>query len=91
MKWLSEPFLNSLRKMPRGTQVKRAGLALTVERRGTSSGIALRHLSRLWLHILSAKDHTGRETAFRGIGLRGRTLKTIRAEGARGSPHKLLS
>ena len=31
------PFLNSLRKMPRGTQVKRDGLAITVERRGTSS------------------------------------------------------
>ena len=31
--------------MPRGTQVKRDGLAITVERRGTSSGIALRHLN----------------------------------------------
>ena len=39
-------FLNSLRKMPRGAQVKRDGLAITVERRGTSSRIALRHLSR---------------------------------------------
>ena len=39
-------FLNSLRKMPRGAQVKRDGLATTVERRGTSSEIALRHLSR---------------------------------------------
>ena len=34
----------------------------------------------------SAKDHTGRETAPRGIGLRGQTLKTIRTEGALG-PH----
>ena len=33
----------------------------------------------------------GRETAPRGVGLRGRTLKTIRTEGARGSPHKLPS
>ena len=40
-----KPFLNSLRKMPRGTQVKRDGLAITVERRGTSSEIALRHPS----------------------------------------------
>ena len=38
--------MNSLRKMPRGAQVKRDGLAITVGRRGTSSGIALRHLSR---------------------------------------------
>ena len=36
---------NSLKKMPRGTQVKRDGLAITVERRDTSSEIALRHLS----------------------------------------------
>ena len=43
------------------------------------------------LHVWSAKDHTGRETAPRGVGLRGRTLKTIRTEGARGSPHKLPS
>ena len=43
------------------------------------------------LHVPSAKDHTGRETAPRGVGLRGRTLKTIRTEGARGSPHKLPS
>ena len=54
--------------MPRGTQVKRDGLAITVERRGTSSGIALRHLSRPQLHVWSAKDHTGRETAPRGVG-----------------------
>ena len=38
-------FLNSLRKMHRGAQVKRDGLAITVERRDTSSRIALRHLS----------------------------------------------
>ena len=41
--------------MPRGTWVKRNGLAITVERRGTSSGIALRHLSRPRLHVWSAK------------------------------------
>ena len=41
---LSEPFLNSLRKISGGTQVKRDGFAISVERRGTSStssGIAL--------------------------------------------------
>ena len=65
--------------------MKRDGLAITVEGRGTSSKIALRHLSRPWLQS-SAKDHTGRETAPRGIGLRGQTLKTIRTEGALG-PH----
>ena len=37
------------------------------------------------------KDHTGGEPAPRGGGLRGRALKTIRTEGARGSPHKLPS
>ena len=40
---------------------------------------------------LVCKDHTGRETALTGIGFRGRTLKTIRTEGAQGSPNKLLS
>ena len=58
---------------------------------GTSSGIALRHLSRPRLHVQSARDHTRGETAPRGIGFRGWTLKTIRTEGAQGSPHKLPS
>ena len=71
--------------------MKRDGFAITVERRGTTSGIALRHLSRPRLHVRSAKDHTGRETACSGVGLRGQTLKTIRTEGAWGSPHKLPS
>ena len=47
---------------------------------GISSGIAFRHLSRPRLHVRSARDYTG-----------GKTLKTIRTEGAQGSPHKLLS
>ena len=84
-------ILKQPEKMSRGTQVKRAGPAITVERRGTSSGIAFRHLSHSWLHVPSAKDHTGRETAPRGAGFRGQTLKTIRTESARGSPHKLPS
>ena len=71
--------------------MKRDGLAIPAGRRGTSSGIALRHLSRPQLHVQSAKDHTGRETALRGVGLRGQALKTIRTKGARGSPHKLRS
>ena len=53
--WLSELFLNSLRKMPRGTQVKRDRLAITVERRSASSGIVLRHLSCPRLYVWSAK------------------------------------
>ena len=61
-------------------------LAITVERRGTSSGISLRHLSSPRLHVWSAKDYTGRKAAPRGIGFRSGTLKTIRTEGA-GGPH----
>ena len=72
--------------MPRGTKAKRGGLAIAVERRGISSGIALRHPSRPRLHVRSAKDHPGGETAPRGVGLRDLTLKTIRTEGA-GGPH----
>ena len=82
---------NVLKQPEKNAQRGPGGLATAVERRGTSSGIALRHLSRPRLHVRSAKDHTGRETAPRGVGLRGRTLKTIRTEGARGSPHKLPS
>ena len=77
--------------MTRGTQVKRDGLAITVERRGTSSGIALRHLGRSWLHVQSAREHIGGEPASRGVGFRDQTLKTIRTEGAWGSSHKLQS
>ena len=77
--------------MLRGTQVKRGGLIITVERKGISSRIALRHLSRPWIHVQSAKDHTGEETALQGVGPIGWTLKTIRTEGAQGSPQKLLS
>ena len=73
MRTILKGFLNSLRKMPRGTQVKRDGLAITVERRGTLSGIALRHLSHPQLNVRSAKDHTGRETAPRGVGFTGWT------------------
>ena len=72
--------------MPRGTQVKRDGLAITVERRGTSSGIALRHLSLPRLHVWSAK-----EERLPPVGFMGGALKTTRTEGVQGSPHKLLS
>ena len=37
-----------------------------------------------WFHVWYAKDHTGRETAPRGVGLQGQILKTIRTEGAWG-------
>ena len=77
--------------MPRGAQVKRDGLATAVEKRGTSSGIALRHLSRPRLHVWSAKDHTGGETALCGVGPRDWALEKIRTEGAQGSPQELSS
>ena len=41
--------------MLRETQVKSDGLVTTMERRGISSGIALRHLSCPWLHVRSAR------------------------------------
>ena len=84
-------ILKQPEKIPRGTQVKRDGLAITVERKGTSSRNTLRHLSHPRLHVPSARDHTGRETAPRGVGFTGQTLKAIRSEGAWGSPHKLPS
>ena len=77
--------------MPRGTEVKRDGLAINVERRGTSRGIVLKHSSHPRLHVRSARDHNGGETAPRGVDFRGQALKTIRTEGALGSPHKLPS
>ena len=43
--WLLDPLWNSLRKMPRGTQVERDRLVITVERRGILNGTAFRHLS----------------------------------------------
>ena len=67
---------NSLRKMPRGTQVKRDRLVITVERRGISSRIALRHLSHPQLHVWSAKDHR-EETGLRGVGPRGWTQENL--------------
>ena len=66
---------------------ERDGLAITVERRGISSGIALRPLGRPRLHVQSAWGHTGGETAPRGVAPRGWILKTIRTEDARGGPH----
>ena len=77
--------------MSRGTQVKKDRLAITVERRGISSEVALRHLSCSLLPVQSVKDHTGGETSLRGVGPRGQALKTIRIKGAHGSPHKLPS
>ena len=71
--------------------MKRDGLAINVKRRGTSSRIALRHLSHPRLPVWSVRDHNGGETAPRGVDFRGQALKTIRTEGALGSPHKLPS
>ena len=57
--------------MPRGTQVKRDGLAIIVERRGTASRIALRCLSCPQLHVQSARDHSEGETDPRGVRFQG--------------------
>ena len=77
--------------MPRGTQVKRDGLAITVKRRGISSKVVLRYLSHPQLPVQSIKYHMGGETALKGIRPRGWTLRIIRTEGAWGSPQKLPS
>ena len=42
--------------------MKRDGFVISVERKGISSGIALRHLSDPQLQVQSAKDLTGEET-----------------------------
>ena len=59
--------------MSRGTQVKRDGLAITVERRGTSSGIALRHLSRpgsmSGLQRTTLEERLPPEAQVSGVGL----------------------
>ena len=54
--------------MLRGTQVNKDRLTIMVEKRNISSEIALGHLSHTQLHVQSAKDHTGEETALRGVG-----------------------
>ena len=54
--FIAEPFLNNLRKISRGTQVKRDELAITVKRTGTLSGIALRYLCCRQLRIQSARE-----------------------------------
>ena len=66
--------------------MKRDGIAITVERRGTSRGIALRHLRHPWLHVQSAKDHTGRETAPRGVGFTSRISRQSGMKVPRGPP-----
>ena len=75
--WLLDMLWNSLRKISRGTQLKRDGLFITVERRGISSGITLRHLSHPQLQVQSAKDHTGEETALWGVGPRDKTQDNL--------------
>ena len=82
---------NSLRKNAQRDPGKRDGLVVTMERKGISSRIALRHLSHPWIHVQSAKDHTGEETALQGVGPGSWTLKTVTTEGTWGSLHKLPS
>ena len=69
--------------------MKRDGIAITVEKEGYLKQDCPQASKPPRLHVPSAKDHTGRETAPRGVGLQGQILKTIRTEGARGSPQKL--
>ena len=61
---------------------------IIVERRGISTGIALRHPSCPQLHVCLLKDHIEEETAFQGLGPRGWILNANGTEGAQGSPHK---
>ena len=71
--------------MPRGTQVKTYGLAITMERRGTSSGIALRHLGNP--HSMSGLQRTTLEERLPPeVWVSGVGLKTTRTEGAPGVP-----
>ena len=77
--------------MPRGAQVKKDELAITVEKEGYLKQDCPQASKPPRLHVQSARDHTGGETALRSIGFRGWTLKTIRTAGAWGSPHKLPS
>ena len=86
-RWLWKLLWISLkRKMPRGIQVKRDGLAITVQRRGISSKVALRRLNLPRLPVRSVKDHNRGENAPRGVGPRGQALRTIRTKCAQ-SPH----
>ena len=57
-------------KCPEGPRWKGMDLLLLWEGGDISSGIALRHLSHHWLHVQSAKDHTGEETTLSGVGIR---------------------
>ena len=71
--------------MPRGTQVKRDGLAIIVEKEGHLKWDCPQASKPPQLPVLSAKDLTGEEIALQGVGPRGQTLKTIGLEVLRGS------
>ena len=85
-KWLLDLHWNSLRKMPRRAQVKRDGFVITAERRGISSGIALRHLSHSQLYVGSVKNHTWGETALGGNRSQGSHSQGNRDWGCLGIP-----
>ena len=51
--------------------MRRDRLAISVERGDTSSRITLRPLIHPQLHVQSAKDHNGGETALRVLGPQG--------------------
>ena len=81
--------------MPRGPQVKRDGLVITVGWRDTSSGITLKNQSHPQLPVQPKKDHIGEELEKRlsskaqvpGVGLSGQMGLKV----PQGSPHKLTS
>ena len=53
---LKQPEKNAQRDLG-----EKNGLAIIVERGGTSSEVALRHPSHPWLHVWSTRGHTGRD------------------------------
>ena len=73
--------------MPRGTQVQRDGLVITVEGGAFQVGLFLGIWAAPWLHVQSAKDHNWEETALQGVGTRCQALKTIRTKIPQGSTH----
>ena len=70
--------------------MKRDGVSITVEKRGTSSEMPSSIYAAPAACPVCKGPHWKRDCP-RGIGLRVWTLKTIRTEGAQGSPHKLPS
>lgn len=78
--WLLDLLWNSLRKNAQRDPGEGMGLLLLWEE-GHLKG-HLRHPSCPQLHVWSAEENTGEETALWDVGPRGQTLRTIRTKGA---------